>query len=69
MVGMQHQHQCSSKAFNYSSTVLYKLRKTYLIIDIEPVVKDDPKVDDNSFYSILKDYVSQREYIFYQQVL
>ncbi|CAF4665375.1 unnamed protein product [Rotaria sp. Silwood1] len=60
MVDIQHQHQCSSKAIAYNTTMFYKQRKTYLIIDIEPIVDDKPLTNDESYPSIFKDNMYTR---------
>ncbi|CAF1249801.1 unnamed protein product [Rotaria sordida] len=60
MADIQHQHHCSSDAIAYNATMFYKPRKTYLIIDIEPTVDDRQRTNDESHFSIFKDYMSNR---------
>ncbi len=61
MVNIEHQHQCSSKTFVYNASIFYKLRQSYLIIDIEPTVDKSESSNDQSFPSIAKDYISDCE--------
>jgi hypothetical protein len=62
---MKHQHHCSSKILTYNTSIFYKLRQSYLIIDIEPNVDDNNKrPNDHSFFSLIKSYTSPSTYIF-----
>lgn len=57
MVDIKHQHQCSSKPIAYNASIFYKLRQSYIIIDIEPKVDHTQRPNDQSYYSILTDYL------------
>jgi hypothetical protein len=57
MAGIKHQHQCSSEVLVYNGSIFYKLRQTYLIIDIEPRVDHTQRSNDQSYYSLIKDYI------------
>ena len=60
-VEQQHQHQCSSKAITHNTSITYKFRGTYLIIDIEPTVNQADLSNDQSYYSRIKDYLPYGE--------
>jgi hypothetical protein len=64
MVNIEHQHQCSSKAIAYNTSIFYKSRQSYLIIDIEPIVDKSQDSKDQSSSSIFKDYIPYCKYIF-----
>ncbi len=56
MINAEYQHQCSSNAIAYNTSIFYKLRKSYLIIDIEPTVDKSQHPSDRSYSAIIKDY-------------
>jgi hypothetical protein len=56
MINTEYQHQCSSNAIAYNTSIFYKLRKSYLIIDIEPTVDKSQHPSDRSYSAIIKDY-------------
>ncbi|UJR20840.1 hypothetical protein I4U23_023951 [Adineta vaga] len=58
MIEPERQHHCSSKALIYNTSIRYKLRQTYLIIDIEPTVNQQQKQS-------LKDHSHLSEYLPY----
>ena len=61
MVNIVHQHQCSSKAIVYNTSIFYKLRQSYLIIDVEPMIDRTERSNDQSYYSAFKDYIPYRK--------
>ena len=57
MINTPYQYQCSSRALAYNASILYKLRQSYLVIDIEPIVDKSPASNDDSFDSLVKNYL------------
>ncbi len=58
---MRPQYRCSSNVLIYNASIFVKSRPSYLIVDIEPVVDKNQQSNDQSYFSVIKDYASYGE--------